>query len=139
MAGHEAIRLGSKAFAVLRCLVTHAGQLVTKDTLLQTVWPETAVNEAVLTVAMGELRRRLEIRRAGRSLSRPSMDGAIGLLPRSRWRSRLDTGQESDAVRHRSPPSPRPGSSSGVTPNGPGPAVVRESAPGERQMGFIAG
>ena len=28
---HKAIRLGSKAFAVLRCLVTHAGQLVTKE------------------------------------------------------------------------------------------------------------
>ena len=56
---HKAIRLGSKVFAVLRCLVTHAGQLVTKDTLLQTVWPETAVNEAVLTVTMGELRRAL--------------------------------------------------------------------------------
>jgi DNA-binding winged helix-turn-helix (wHTH) protein/predicted ATPase len=56
---HEAVRLGSKAFAILRCLVAHAGQLVTKDTLLQTVWPETAVHEAVLTVVMGELRRAL--------------------------------------------------------------------------------
>jgi DNA-binding winged helix-turn-helix (wHTH) protein len=29
---NKAIRLGSKAFAILRCLVTYAGQLVTKDT-----------------------------------------------------------------------------------------------------------
>src|SRR5262249_4912733 len=56
---HEALRLRSKTLAILRCLVAHAGQLVTKDTLLQTVWPETAVNEAVLTVVMGELRRAL--------------------------------------------------------------------------------
>ncbi len=56
---HEALRLGAKVFAILRCLVAHAGQLVTKDTLLQTVWPETAVHEAVLTVTMGELRRAL--------------------------------------------------------------------------------
>jgi DNA-binding winged helix-turn-helix (wHTH) protein len=57
---NEPIRLGSNAFALLRCLLTHAGQLVTKDTfLLPMVWPETAVNEAVLTLAMAELRRAL--------------------------------------------------------------------------------
>ena len=31
---HEAIRLHRKAFAVLRCLVSHPGQLVTKEDLL---------------------------------------------------------------------------------------------------------
>jgi DNA-binding winged helix-turn-helix (wHTH) protein len=55
----EAIRIGAKAFAVLRCLLTQAGQLVTKETLLETVWPETVVGEAVLTVVIRELRQAL--------------------------------------------------------------------------------
>jgi DNA-binding winged helix-turn-helix (wHTH) protein len=46
--GEAVIHLNPKAFAVLRCLVSQAGQLVTKDALLETVWPETAVSESVL-------------------------------------------------------------------------------------------
>ena len=57
--GGEVIRIGAKAFAVLRCLLTQAGQLVTKETLLETVWPETVVGEAVLTVVIRELRQAL--------------------------------------------------------------------------------
>src|SRR5215813_6646644 len=55
--GPEAIPLPPKIFAVLRCLVTQAGRLVTKDALLEAVWPETVVSEAVVTVAMRMLRR----------------------------------------------------------------------------------
>jgi DNA-binding winged helix-turn-helix (wHTH) protein len=55
--GEAVIHLNPKAFAVLRCLVSQAGQLVTKDALLETVWPETAVSESVLQVAIRELRR----------------------------------------------------------------------------------
>jgi DNA-binding winged helix-turn-helix (wHTH) protein/tetratricopeptide (TPR) repeat protein len=55
--GPEATPLSPKTFAVLRCLVTQAGQLVTKDALLEAVWPETAVSESVVTVAMRTLRR----------------------------------------------------------------------------------
>jgi predicted ATPase/DNA-binding winged helix-turn-helix (wHTH) protein len=55
--GHEAIPLSPKTFAVLRCLVSQAGQLVTKDALLAAVWPETVVSESILTVAIRTLRR----------------------------------------------------------------------------------
>jgi DNA-binding winged helix-turn-helix (wHTH) protein len=55
--GQEVLPLYPKAFAVLRCLVIQAGQLMTKDALLGTVWPETAVSESVLTVAIRHLRR----------------------------------------------------------------------------------
>src|SRR5262245_46929940 len=55
--GSEAISLLPKTFAVLCCLVTQAGQLVTKEALLEAVWPETAVSEAVITVAMRTLRQ----------------------------------------------------------------------------------
>ena len=55
--GPEAIPLPPKTFAVLCCLVTQAGHLVTKEALLEAVWPETAVSEAVITVAMRILRQ----------------------------------------------------------------------------------
>jgi DNA-binding winged helix-turn-helix (wHTH) protein/predicted ATPase len=57
--GQEVTPLSPKTFAVLRCLVSQAGQLVTKDALLEAVWPETMVSESILTVAMRTLRRAL--------------------------------------------------------------------------------
>jgi DNA-binding winged helix-turn-helix (wHTH) protein len=58
--GHEVLRLPPKAFAVLACLVTQAGRLVTKDALLAAVWPETIRSEDVLTAAIRQLRRVLD-------------------------------------------------------------------------------
>ena len=57
--GAQAIALTPKAFEVLHYLVTHPDRLVTKDTLLDAVWPETAVSDAVVRIAIGELRRTL--------------------------------------------------------------------------------
>ena len=54
--GPEALPLSPKTFAVLCCLVTRAGQLVTKDALLEAVWPETAVSESVIPAAIRTLR-----------------------------------------------------------------------------------
>jgi DNA-binding winged helix-turn-helix (wHTH) protein/predicted ATPase len=55
----EVLHLHPKTFAVLCCLVTQAGQLVTKDALLAAVWPETVVSESVITVAIRQLRQAL--------------------------------------------------------------------------------
>jgi DNA-binding winged helix-turn-helix (wHTH) protein/predicted ATPase len=55
----EVIRLTPKALSVLRCLVTEAGQLVTKERLLEAVWPDTAVSESTLSGCVRELRRAL--------------------------------------------------------------------------------
>ena len=44
---------------MLHYLVTHADRLVTKDTLLDAVWPELAISDVVVRVAIGELRRAL--------------------------------------------------------------------------------
>src|SRR5499426_1566842 len=57
--GTQSIALTPKAFEVLHYLVTHPDRLVTKDTLLDAVWPETAVSDAVVRIAIGELRRAL--------------------------------------------------------------------------------
>src|SRR6266446_261489 len=53
----EALGLPPKTFAVLHYLVTHPDRLVSKDELLDAVWPETAVSDAVLRVAIGALRK----------------------------------------------------------------------------------
>ena len=57
--GDQPVPLTLKAFGVLQHLVTHAGQLVTKEALFDAVWPETAVSEAALRVVIGELRKAL--------------------------------------------------------------------------------
>jgi len=57
--GTAAVALPPKVFDVLHHLVTHPDRLVTKDELLDAVWPETAVSEAVVRVAIGALRRTL--------------------------------------------------------------------------------
>src|SRR5262245_5966586 len=57
--GTQAIALTPKAFAVLEYLLEHPGRLVTKAVLLDAVWPDTAVSDAVLKVRMGEIRKAL--------------------------------------------------------------------------------
>src|SRR5688572_6033653 len=57
--GQQAIPLTSKAFAVLRYLVEHAGQLVTKAELFDALWPGTAVSDGALTFCIVELRKAL--------------------------------------------------------------------------------
>ena len=76
--GAQAIVLTPKAFEVLHYLVTHPDRLVTKDTLLDAVWPETAVSDAVVRVAIGELRRTL-----GDTVRAPRF---IATLPRRGYR-----------------------------------------------------
>ena len=58
--GSEEIKLRPKAFALLNYLLQHSGQLVTKEELLNAIWPETFVGDAVLKVTVGQLREALE-------------------------------------------------------------------------------
>src|SRR5262249_36290350 len=53
----QAVPLPPKVFAVLHYLVTHPDRLVSKDELLDAVWPETAVSGSVIRVAIGALRK----------------------------------------------------------------------------------
>src|SRR5262245_62080406 len=57
--GDTRVHLPPKALAVLRLLMAQAGQLVTKEALLEAVWPEAVVHEAALSVCMSELRKAL--------------------------------------------------------------------------------
>jgi len=56
------IPLGSKAFEVLTCLVTNAGDVVTKEQLLKTVWPNSFVEESNLSQHVFALRKALSDR-----------------------------------------------------------------------------
>ena len=58
--GSKAIKLRPKAFAVLNYLVVRPGQLVTKEELLNSIWPETFVSDAVLKVTIRQLREALD-------------------------------------------------------------------------------
>jgi DNA-binding winged helix-turn-helix (wHTH) protein len=57
--GAEQIALRPKSFAVLCSLLARAGHLVSKDALLQAVWPNMVVSEAMLSICLSELRRAL--------------------------------------------------------------------------------
>lgn len=57
--GPEAIKLRPKTFAVLEQLVSKPGELVTKGDLIAAVWPDTFVGDAVLKVAIRQIREAL--------------------------------------------------------------------------------
>ncbi len=53
----ERVPLGSKTFDVLTCLVSHAGQVVTKPELFASVWAESFVEEGALSQQIFTLRK----------------------------------------------------------------------------------
>src|SRR5579862_7304880 len=63
----EPIALGSRALEVLVALASRHGELVTKQTLMDIVWPGMTVEDANLTVQISALRRALDEGRTGRS------------------------------------------------------------------------
>jgi DNA-binding winged helix-turn-helix (wHTH) protein len=63
--GEERVPITRKALQVLAHVATHAGRLVTKDSLLRTVWPDTHVSDAALRVIVLEIRKVLGDRQRG--------------------------------------------------------------------------
>jgi DNA-binding winged helix-turn-helix (wHTH) protein/predicted ATPase len=57
--GDQAVPLRPKVFAVLRHLVEHRGELVTKQQLLEAVWPSTFVGDSALKDSIRQLREAL--------------------------------------------------------------------------------
>jgi DNA-binding winged helix-turn-helix (wHTH) protein/predicted ATPase len=57
--GSRSIKLRPKAFAVLEHLLSRPGQLVTKEDLIGAVWQDTFVGDAVLKVAIRQIREAL--------------------------------------------------------------------------------
>jgi len=54
-----ALRIGTRAFDILELLIRHQGQLVSKEQILQCVWPDTVVEENNLQVHISALRKAL--------------------------------------------------------------------------------
>src|SRR5512145_898490 len=78
----QAVVLPPKIFAVLHYLVTHPDRLVTKDELLEAVWPETTVNDAVVRVTVGALRKVLgDTAQASRYIATVSRHGYRFVVP----------------------------------------------------------
>jgi TolB-like protein/Flp pilus assembly protein TadD len=76
--GAEPLPIGKRAVALLRVLVEHPGALVTKDALIERVWPGLAVEESNLTVQIVALRRVLG--------GEPGGENWIQTLPRRGYR-----------------------------------------------------
>jgi DNA-binding winged helix-turn-helix (wHTH) protein len=57
--GNEPVRIGSRALEILIALVEHDGELLSKNALMERVWPDTTVVEANLSVHIAALRRAL--------------------------------------------------------------------------------
>ena len=57
--GRREIRLRRKTFEVLRYLVEHPAQLVTKEALLDAVWSQVAVSDSMPAICVRELRKAL--------------------------------------------------------------------------------
>src|SRR4029434_9270898 len=58
--GEEARPLTRKAFAALRYLVAHAGQLVTKEELIEAVWAVPYVSDTAIAACIRAIRRALD-------------------------------------------------------------------------------
>jgi predicted ATPase/DNA-binding winged helix-turn-helix (wHTH) protein len=83
--GDKALHLRPKSFALLRYLVAHPGRVLSKDELVEAVWPRTAISDGVLTVSINEVRHAL-----GDMAQAPQY---IETVPRRgyRWRGALPT------------------------------------------------
>src|SRR5262245_51860406 len=64
--GDKPVRLGSRARDVLVALISRPGQLVAKEELIASVWPDTHVDEGSLRVHVSALRRALGDGQGGR-------------------------------------------------------------------------
>jgi DNA-binding winged helix-turn-helix (wHTH) protein len=58
--GNERVAIPPKPFDILCCLVLRAGELVTKDELLDAVWPGVNVSQSSLTFSINALRAALD-------------------------------------------------------------------------------
>jgi predicted ATPase/DNA-binding winged helix-turn-helix (wHTH) protein len=57
--GDRVVRIGSRAYELLKILVEHAGEVVSREELMARVWPSTTVGEDNLKVHLSALRRLL--------------------------------------------------------------------------------
>ena len=142
--GAEAINLRPKAFGVLNYLLERRGQLVTKEELLNAVWPETFVGDAVLKVTIRQLREALDDDpKAPRFIETAHRRGYrfIGQIAEMRQSRAGD--KEIASIKDISPSPVHAASHSGVVGRSGALSRMRSSLEkmlgGERQVVFVAG
>jgi DNA-binding winged helix-turn-helix (wHTH) protein len=74
----EVVRLEPKVMDVLACLAAHAGEVVSRETLLATVWPGVIVGDDALTQSIIKLRKALA--------DDPRQPGYIQTIPKRGYR-----------------------------------------------------
>src|SRR5262245_17903733 len=84
------ISITPKVFDTLVTFLRHPGRLLTKDDLLREIWPDTAVEEANLTVNVSTLRRLLTVK---------GQPPCIETVPRRGYRFVLPVDVETDGDR----------------------------------------
>ncbi|WP_179131527.1 AAA family ATPase [Candidatus Entotheonella palauensis] len=149
----EMIALPPKPLAVLIYLVQHAGQLVLKETLLDAIWPDSVVSDAVLKTCMSQIRKAL-----GDTAQSPQYVATVHRqgyrfiasvtsfeLPSSNAMAAMDMDMKSSS----GPPSRA--SNSHPTSDAPDPLIEREAvfaylhnrlrqaSQGQRQVVFVSG
>src|SRR5688572_20053229 len=77
-------KLDPKVMAVLTRLAAGAGQVVTREELISTIWPDVVVGDEVLSRCIYELRRQL-VKAAGED----GLKDAIETLPKRGYRLRV--------------------------------------------------
>lgn len=144
--GSEEIPLRPKALALLHHLLQRPGQLVTKQELLDAVWPGTSVSEAVLKVCMSEIRRALGGGRGAKRLieTRHRRGYRFISAPVSRTSDRTPAASEAQVhVLTRDDPDTRPASATRLVGRDAELAALREhfahAIRGERQTVFVTG
>ncbi|MDH3604585.1 MAG: AAA family ATPase, partial [Candidatus Tectomicrobia bacterium] len=140
--GDQAVRLTPRAFAVLRYLVTRAGELVPKDDLIDAVWATPYISDAALTTCMYELRQALGERAQTPQFIETVRGRGYRFIAPVRTEAGSHAGHDSGLDRPALPPT---GSGSAQ------PLIGREAAllqlrqwlqtalQGKRQMGFVTG
>ena len=81
----ESVPLTPKTFQILLVLIRNSEEVVTKDDLMKTVWPDTFVEEANLSRNIFMLRKALGRRRRITATSLPCLAGDTGWLRVCNW------------------------------------------------------
>lgn len=98
----QSTRLEPKVMQVLVCLVAHAGEVVSKEEIIRTVWTDTFVTDDVLTRSISELRKVFK--------DQSKEPRYIQTIPRSGYRLIAKIEKEDALVDSNSPsvPAPKP-------------------------------
>src|ERR1041384_5394995 len=97
--GDRMVHLTEKVFNILLLLVQRSGHLVTKEELMEQVWPDSVVEENNLTVSMSALRKVLgEIQEGGQYIETVSKRGYRFVAEvRAIKNETVDSGQEKES------------------------------------------